>query len=64
LLGAEFRVTQQRGKLYERGERAPILATVHPSSILRSPTPQERDAAYQAFVADLAKASERIHQKR
>ncbi len=49
LLGKAFRVTKERGKLMPwRGIRA--LASVHPSSILRS---TELDESYAAFVADL-----------
>jgi len=49
LLGKAFRVTKERGKLVPwRGITA--LATVHPSSVLRS---TERDESYAEFVADL-----------
>jgi DNA polymerase len=56
LLGPGFRVTQHRGELLEAdfaGRSRLCLPTVHPSSILRGP-PDERQAAYDAFVADLA----------
>jgi uracil-DNA glycosylase len=54
LLGRDFRVTQQRGQLVE-SELAPCaLATVHPSSILRS---DDREAEYAAFVDDLRVAA-------
>jgi DNA polymerase len=55
LLGTKFKVTQERGKVVElpdRGERA--VATVHPSSVLRS---DDREAAYQGLVADLRSAA-------
>jgi uracil-DNA glycosylase len=55
LLGTGFKVTQERGKvvsLPDRQERA--VATVHPSSVLRS---DDREAAYQALVADLKSAA-------
>lgn len=53
LLGKAFRVTEERGRLIPwRGITA--LATVHPSSILRS---TERDEAYAAFVEDLKVAA-------
>jgi len=52
LLGKDFRVTKSRGQWMELdGKR--IIATVHPSSILRAPDPQARDDQYMAFVADL-----------
>jgi len=62
LLGAGFRVTQQRGKVLELptpvGERQ-VLATVHPSSVLRA-TGDDRDLAYGGLVEDLRVAAEVI----
>jgi len=53
LLGRQFRVTKQRGVPVE-SELAPhVIATVHPSSILRQETDDDRAAAMEAFVADL-----------
>ena len=52
LLGKNFRVTKSRGQWLEFENRR-IIATVHPSSILRAPDPQARDDQYFAFVADL-----------
>jgi uracil-DNA glycosylase family protein len=50
LLGRDFRVTKRRGEPVE-SELAPVvIATVHPSSILRS---DDRDAELAAFVRDL-----------
>jgi uracil-DNA glycosylase family protein len=50
LLGRDFRVTKQRGEPVE-SELAPVvIATVHPSSILRA---DDRDAEMAAFVSDL-----------
>ena len=54
LLGASFRVTQQRGKPLEDTGLAPyVVATVHPASILRAPDPESREAEGRAFVHDL-----------
>jgi uracil-DNA glycosylase len=53
LLGRQFRVTKQRGTPVE-SELAPyVVATVHPSSILRQETDEARAAAMKDFVADL-----------
>jgi uracil-DNA glycosylase len=52
LLGRQFRVTQHRGELLESDLAEAVIATVHPSSILRG-EPSERDASFAAFVADL-----------
>ncbi len=55
LMGPDFRVTQHRGKAFRDMPWAKTFyATVHPSSILRGP-PDEREAAFAAFVADLKK---------
>ncbi|MBV9326319.1 MAG: UdgX family uracil-DNA binding protein [Chloroflexi bacterium] len=54
LLGASFRVTQQRGKPLEGTGLAPyVVATVHPASILRAPDPETRESEGRAFVDDL-----------
>src|SRR5712691_10668734 len=52
LLGREFRVTHHRGRLLDSDLAEFVTATVHPSSILRG-EPEEREAAFAAFVADL-----------
>lgn len=54
LLGASFRVTQQRGKPLENtGLAEYVLATVHPASVLRAPDPETREQEQRAFVEDL-----------
>jgi uracil-DNA glycosylase len=52
LLGRQFRVTQQRGTPVESDLAEHVLATVHPSSILRG-DPDTREQEYAAFVKDL-----------
>lgn len=53
LVGRHVRVTQDRGRPLD-SELAPfVLATVHPSSLLRAPDEAARREAYAAFVADL-----------
>jgi len=55
LLGSSFRVTKQRGQVIEDTGLAPIVvATIHPSAILRQRTDEERIAEREAFAADLA----------
>ena len=53
LLGRQFRVTKQRGAPLESDLAPHVLATVHPSSILRQETEEDRKAAMAEFVADL-----------
>lgn len=53
LLGRQFRVTQQRGKLLESTLAPYVLATVHPSSILRAPDEEARHRERETFAKDL-----------
>ena len=57
LLGPQFRVTKQRGEFLESTLAAYVMATVHPSSILRAPDDETRRLEYRSFVADLKKLS-------
>jgi uracil-DNA glycosylase len=54
LLGPAFRVTRSRGALFASQWAPQTLATVHPSSLLRIPDQDERRAARDEFVRDLA----------
>jgi len=53
LIGRDFRVSRQRGELVESPLASYVLATVHPSSILRQRDDASRQAEYAAFVEDL-----------
>ena len=53
LLGRAFRVTRDRGKLVSSPLAKRVVATVHPSSILRAPDEESRRAEMRAFVRDL-----------
>ncbi len=60
LLGSKFSVTRQRGQPVE-SELAPhVIATVHPSSILRAPADEARRRQRRAFVEDLKKVARLI----
>jgi uracil-DNA glycosylase len=56
ILGPDFRVLRQRGRVLGSSLGVPAMATVHPSSVLRAPDPESREQAYTDFVADLAGA--------
>jgi uracil-DNA glycosylase family protein len=58
LLGRTFRVTQQRGERLESTLAPVVIATVHPSAILRAG--ENRDAEYDAFVSDLKTVAKHI----
>ena len=53
LLGSQFRVTKQRGQFIESKLAPYIMATVHPSSILRAPDDETRRDERRRFVDDL-----------
>jgi uracil-DNA glycosylase family protein len=50
LLGKQFRVSRERGRPIESDLAPVVIATVHPSSVLRS---QEREREYEGLVEDL-----------
>jgi len=52
LLGRDFRVSRQRGELVESDLAEKVIATVHPSSILRADD-ETREREYQELVRDL-----------
>lgn len=53
LLGRQFRVTQNRGRWVESSLAPFVMATVHPSSILRAPDSETRQTETSRFIADL-----------
>jgi uracil-DNA glycosylase len=60
LLGRSFRVSQQRGQNVSSPLAPFVMATVHPSSLLRIPEQEERRAAREQFIADLRVAAKAI----
>lgn len=57
VMGPAFRVTRQRGEVLASPLGIPVVATVHPSSILRATDEESRDAAMSSFIADLKVAA-------
>jgi uracil-DNA glycosylase len=57
LLGKQFRVTKERGRRMHAEAGADIIATVHPSSVLRAPAEARADARRDFFrdIAQIAK---------
>jgi DNA polymerase len=56
VLGQDFRVTRSRGQVVTASAgvwSGPAVATVHPSSILRTTDAAAREQGFKAFVADL-----------
>jgi DNA polymerase len=55
LLGKDFSVTRQRGELIDSPLAPKVVATVHPSSVLRAPDHSARELQMKEFVRDLTK---------
>src|SRR6266480_3054265 len=53
IFGPSFRVMKQRGKVLSSRLASRVIATVHPSSLLRQPDEASREREYKRFVADL-----------
>ena len=67
ILGSAFRVSKDRGKVIEQHDIAPaVIATLHPSAILRAPDEAAREASFQFLVTDLKLAARRAkaHRRR
>lgn len=64
MLGREFSVTRQRGQFVQSDLAPYVMATVHPSSILRAPDEAARHEQKEAFIADLRVAAAQIRKLR
>ncbi|HSI73148.1 MAG TPA: UdgX family uracil-DNA binding protein [Fimbriimonas sp.] len=53
VLGPKFKLTQNRGKFIEAAQAKYVLATLHPSAVLRMPDRGARRAALESVVEDL-----------
>jgi uracil-DNA glycosylase len=53
LLGSSFRITQAHGQVQEVPGLPPIIATLHPSAVLRAQTDEDRHSQMRTLVADL-----------
>ena len=60
LLGKSFLVSKRRGELIQSSLAPNVMATVHPSSILRAPDEESRHTEMERFVVDLKKVAEVI----
>lgn len=59
LMGRQVAVMKERGHWLPRADGRAVLVTLHPSALLRMDS-DERDAAYEAWLRDLALAKERV----
>jgi DNA polymerase len=59
LMGRTFRITVERGRFFAHNWGKEIVATVHPSAVLR--TPDRFDEEYRLFIQDLRVIAARVH---
>jgi uracil-DNA glycosylase len=59
-LGNQFRITVSRGKILSADNETWVLATWHPSAILRAPDPDQRHMMRAQFIADLHAAARAV----
>jgi uracil-DNA glycosylase family protein len=60
LLGRQFKVTAHRGEFIASSLAPLVLATVHPSSILRAPDDESRHLEMERFTDDLRKVAKAL----
>lgn len=63
LFGPSFRITQQRGKKLESDLAPFVIATIHPSAVLRAPDEAAREESYASLVADLKIVAQALRRK-
>jgi DNA polymerase len=64
LMGSGFRITQHRGEVIKTDWAPWLLATNHPSAILRVPDPELREKTHAAFVDDLRVVAKKLKELR
>jgi len=60
IMGKSFRVTKERGRAVKSPSGGTVIATVHPSSVLRAPDAAARAQAERDFMADIRKVARHI----
>jgi DNA polymerase len=63
LLGPAFRITKERGKPIDHPQWGRLIATFHPSAVLRAPDEAARQQAEHDFAADLKVAAQELAQR-
>ena len=57
LLGPKFRITRQRGEILKGEQASWIMATYHPSAVLRAPDEESRRQMRDELIGDLKAAA-------
>jgi len=63
LLGANFKITQSHGKIQQADGFPPIIATLHPSAILRARTDEDRERDTRILLEDLRQVTDFLKNK-
>jgi DNA polymerase len=63
ILGRSFRVTQRRGEFVASPLAPLVTATIHPSSILRAETDEDRREAFEGFARDLRRVATALRRR-
>jgi len=63
VIGPKHRLLEQRGQFFPHPSAEAVMATVHPSAVLRSRDRDQRHQDYQAFVKDLIAVRDRLSHK-
>jgi uracil-DNA glycosylase family protein len=58
LLGSDFKITQSHGQVQQAVGLPPIIATLHPSAILRARTDEDRERDTKIFLEDLRRVTD------
>jgi DNA polymerase len=58
LLGSGFKITQSHGKMQQSEGFPPIIATLHPSAILRARTDKDRERDTKIFLDDMQRVTD------
>src|SRR5437016_2367191 len=64
LLGRQFKVSTQRGVWVESRLAPFVMATVHPSSLLRAPDDETRRRETMRFITDLKRVHEALEKQK
>ena len=60
IMGKSFKVTKERGRAVKAPNGDTVIATVHPSSVLRAPDADARAQAEKDFFSDLRKVARQL----
>ncbi len=64
LFGPSFRVGASRGRKLSSDWAPVVIATMHPSAILRAPTPEDRERGFEELVADFKLVAKELAKRR